>query len=85
MIDRIDQKRPQEFVLILGMHRSGTSALARVLNLAGLHLPSDLLEPNQDNPLGYWEPKNIVKINNQLLQQFDRHWADPKPDRKSVV
>lgn len=79
MIDRVSQVVPPKFVLILGMHRSGTSALSRVLNLAGLRLPKDLLVPNQDNPLGYWEPKNIVKINNQLLKQFDRHWADPKP------
>ena len=70
MVDRISPETPQEFVLILGMHRSGTSALARVLNLAGLRLSTDLLEPNQDNPLGYWEAKNIVRINNQLLQQF---------------
>jgi len=79
MVDHIISDSRQEFVLILGMHRSGTSALARVLNLAGLCLPKNLLEPNQDNPLGYWEPKNTVKTNNQLLQQIGRHWADPKP------
>ncbi len=80
MDDHFSQKKPQELIIIMGMHRSGTSALTRVLNLAGLGLlPQDLLEPNQDNPLGFWEPKNIVKTNNQLLQQFDRHWADPKP------
>jgi tetratricopeptide (TPR) repeat protein len=61
------------------MHRSGTSALSRSLNLAGLYLPEDVLAANQDNPRGYWEPKAVVNFNTQLMQHFDRHWADPKP------
>jgi hypothetical protein len=64
MVDSISSEKPQEFVLILGMHRSGTYALSRALNLSGLRLPKDLLEPNQDNPMGFWELKNIVKTNN---------------------
>jgi tetratricopeptide (TPR) repeat protein len=65
--------------LILGMHRCGTSALTRVLNLIGLDLVKDLVAPNKYNPLGYWEPKAIVHCNDRLLAAFDRNWADPKP------
>lgn len=75
-----DNLRPQApVVLVVGMHRSGTSALARVLDLAGLAMPGKLLAPNQDNPKGYWEPVDVVALNTQLLQRFDRHWSDPKP------
>ncbi|MDO6746268.1 glycosyltransferase [Gilvimarinus sp. 1_MG-2023] len=66
-------------VFVLGMHRSGTSALAKVLGYAGGHIPAQVLPPNQDNPRGYWEPKSVVELNNRLLQQVDRHWSDPKP------
>lgn len=66
-------------LFILGMHRSGTSALVRTLNLMGWQLPKNLLAANQDNPFGYWEPKSVVDFNNRVLQCVDRHWADPKP------
>lgn len=70
---------PLKLTFVLGMHRSGSSALARVLNLAGLRISSQLLPANQDNPSGYWEPRRVVNFNTALLEVFDRHWADPKP------
>jgi Flp pilus assembly protein TadD/GT2 family glycosyltransferase len=70
---------PVQLTFVLGMHRSGSSALARVLNLAGLRISSQLLPANQDNPSGYWEPQRVVSFNTALLEVFDRHWADPKP------
>lgn len=66
-------------IFVIGMHRSGTSALTRALSLLGLNLPDDLLAPNQDNPFGYWEPKVVVDFNQRLLQRLGRHWSDPKP------
>lgn len=66
-------------IFVLGMHRSGTSALVRTLNLLGYQVPKDLLAANQDNPFGYWEPKSVVAFNDRLLKHFDRHWSDPKP------
>jgi len=74
-----NREGPASVVLVVGMHRSGTSALARVLDLAGLAMPEKVLAPNQDNPSGYWEPVDVVALNTQILQRFDRHWADPKP------
>ena len=40
-------------LLVLGMHRSGTSALARVLSLRGASLPATLMAPNRGNPSGF--------------------------------
>jgi GT2 family glycosyltransferase/tetratricopeptide (TPR) repeat protein len=79
MNDRTCTGVPLHFSFVLGMHRSGSSALARVLNLAGLRISSQLLPPNQDNPSGYWEPQRVVRFNDALLAESDRHWADPKP------
>lgn len=63
-------------VLVLGMHRSGTSAVTRVINLLGAELGGDLLKPAEDNPLGFWEHRQIVGIHEQLLEAFGRDWHD---------
>jgi hypothetical protein len=63
-------------VLVLGMHRSGTSALARGLQMLGVFLGSDFLSPQPDNPTGYWEDRNIFEINERLLAVFGLKWED---------
>ena len=61
------------------MHRSGTSAATRALNLCGLALPDDLLAPAPDNPDGYWEPFGVVALHDELLQAAGLDWRDPRP------
>jgi O-antigen biosynthesis protein len=63
-------------VLVLGMHRSGTSALARGLQMLGVYLGSDFLSPQPDNPTGYWEDRNIYELNERLLAVFGLKWED---------
>jgi hypothetical protein len=63
-------------VLVLGMHRSGTSALARGLQILGVYLGHDFLSPQPDNPTGYWEDKNILDLNERLLAAFGLKWED---------
>jgi tetratricopeptide (TPR) repeat protein len=66
-------------IVISGMHRSGTSALARVVNLAGWTMPGTLMRPAEANQSGHWESLPIVFINNRILRALGRVWADPKP------
>ncbi len=66
-------------ILILGMHRSGTSALTRVLNLLGAEIPGTLMPSQEDNPLGYWEPAEIVGIHTRILSALNSNWHDPLP------
>jgi hypothetical protein len=69
-------------VLILGMHRSGTSMLARLLAACGLPLGTSLLtRPSPDNAHGYWEQAEIVDIQEGLLDAFDRTWHGPNGAR----
>lgn len=63
-------------LLVLGMHRSGTSATARALNCVGADVPSVLLEANEFNEQGYWEPKALVELNDELLAACDSRWDD---------
>lgn len=69
-------------VLVLGMHRSGTSALTRCLNLVGMDLGSHLLSPEKMNAKGFWEHADAVSINDELLDAFGLLWhaLDPLPD-----
>uniref|UniRef100_A0A0U1PBJ5 Sulfotransferase family protein n=1 Tax=Mizugakiibacter sediminis TaxID=1475481 RepID=A0A0U1PBJ5_9GAMM len=66
-------------LLVLGMHRSGTSALTRVLNLCGLPLGSDFVPASADNPRGFWEHREVVAIHEQLLSALDHRWASVAP------
>jgi len=64
----------REALLVLGMHRSGTSALTRVLSLMSAALPRDLMRVHEDNPTGYWESRRIAHFNNDLLASAGGHW-----------
>lgn len=72
-------------ICVLGMHRSGTSVIARMLDLLGAHLGDGdrLLPPAPDNPKGFWEHRELVAINDELLARFDGTWVHPPtlPDR----
>jgi hypothetical protein len=66
-------------VCIAGMHRSGTSMVARLLNLCGLNLGPrvDLLRPRPSNPEGFWENRHFVRLNDALLRQLGGMWDRP--------
>jgi len=57
------------------MHRSGTSAVSRVVNLLGVDLGPSLMPTAPDNPSGFWEHKEIVEINEELFYVLGRHWT----------
>ena len=64
--------------LVLGMHRSGTSALTGVMNSLGVDAPGDLLPASQSNRLGYFEAKEVVELHEDLLASAGSGWADPR-------
>lgn len=66
-------------VCITGMHRSGTSMVARMLNLCGLYLgaENDLKVASHDNAKGYWEHESFVQLNDQILNVLGGAWDYP--------
>lgn len=64
-------------VLILGMHRSGTSMLAGTLAAAGLHLGAVLDTPFALNPTGLQEPEVLIRMHEHLLEANGGAWHDP--------
>jgi hypothetical protein len=63
--------------LVLGMHRSGTSALANVLALAGASLPREVMPADSHNARGYFEPWRIAVFNDRRLAAAGTSWDDP--------
>jgi hypothetical protein len=67
-------------VIVLGMHRSGTSMVTRLLQACGVYLgeANDLLLPDsEDNPEGYWEHRDISKLNEEILEHLGGSWREP--------
>lgn len=65
-------------LIVLGMHRSGTSALAGVLGHLGAALPQDLMAPSDMNAKGFFESNRITGLNDRLLAQAGFTWWDPR-------
>ncbi|MEB3331382.1 MAG: hypothetical protein VKI83_02665 [Synechococcaceae cyanobacterium] len=68
---------PRRVLLVLGMHRSGTSALAGLLCQQGFQAPYNCDAGDAHNPTGYWEPRQIRAFHNSLLERAQSSWEDP--------
>jgi hypothetical protein len=66
-------------ILVLGMHRSGTSALTRLLGYLGAAMPRDSIDPQAENAKGYWEPRALVQVTDRILRTARTSWFDPRP------
>lgn len=65
----------KQLIVVLGMHRSGTSALTRGLTVLGAELGENLLEANEQvNAKGFWEDKDILQLNIELMQALGLEW-----------
>jgi hypothetical protein len=63
-------------LLVLGMHRSGTSAFSRAAALLGAAGPARPMPPGPDNPSGFWEPESVAALNDEMLAAGQSSWAD---------
>jgi len=71
--------RERAAILVLGVHRSGTSCSAHLLNVLGAKVPEELVGPSHANPFGHWEPARLMEMNDQILGAIGRNWDDPRP------
>jgi len=76
---RDSKKLRRDALVVLGMHRSGTSALAGMLGLAGAQLPSTLMSANSSNPRGFFESDRLFELHEELLAELRTHWRDISP------
>lgn len=63
-------------LVVLGMHRSGTSSVAGALSMLGAAAPRTLMAPGEDNPRGFWESEVLMGVNDRLLAAGGSDWRD---------
>lgn len=73
-------------LIVLGMHRSGTSSVTRLLNLAGAYFGPEGIatDANEENPKGFWERRDVRDVCDGLLEDGGFDWwrvADFDVDR----
>jgi len=71
------QRRP--IVLVVGMHRSGTSLCSHILSALGVDMTDRIAgpgnpAPTSDNPRGHWERWEIVEFHDHILELFNRDY-----------
>jgi GT2 family glycosyltransferase len=71
-----ENPKPQ-IVLVLGMHRSGTSLAAQLVARAGVWTGEDLMPANLYNTEGYWEYNPLVRFHEKLLKFTGNVWYAP--------
>jgi hypothetical protein len=75
----------RRLLFVVGMHRSGTSALCAALESCGVSFGSNLLDPMVGvNEEGFWEDTGVVQINEQLLERLGGTWFSVPPDLEHV-
>ena len=66
-------------LLVVGMHRSGTSAMTGMLSHLGVTLPASLMAANEYNSLGYGESQALMRFNDRILESAGSNWHDFGP------
>ena len=72
----LDERYSKSALLVLGMHRSGTSAIAGALRLCGAWVgeEAELTGTNVENPHGFWERRDMRRICDRLLHTAGADW-----------
>lgn len=73
---RADPSSMRTGILVLGMHRSGTSVVTRILNLLGAALPRTLHPAGPGNETGHWEPDRLIGLHDRMLREAGGRWDD---------
>jgi GT2 family glycosyltransferase len=69
--------QPRPVVVVLGMHRSGTSLLSNMLHVLGVDMADTTDHVSPKNPGGFWERPELVAIHDEILDAIGRPIALP--------
>lgn len=70
----------RQLLCVLGMHRSGTSAVTQLLHRLGAAVGPELLDAMAGvNDEGFWEDSRIVALDERLLAAHGLRWQDCAP------
>lgn len=69
-------------VVVLGMHRSGTSTVALILQELGVNMGDRLLGASSSNPYGHGEDEDFLDLHNIILKDAKGSWDFPPAQHK---
>ena len=69
----------RQVLLVLGMHRSGTSATAGLFARLGARMAATPMPADRNNPHGYWESALLFRLHDHLLAEAGSAWDDWGP------
>lgn len=73
-------------IIVLGMHRSGTSMLTRCIHLLGAEVARQVIPTDAAiNRNGFFEDAKVIALNDELLAMLGSCWYDFKPLRYEAV
>lgn len=84
--NRVNPRQPagkrQKAIIVVGMHRSGASALSGLLSILGVDFGSQLVTEHLDNPKSVQRSQDIIGVHDRLLSALNLTWndLDPFPD-----
>jgi hypothetical protein len=70
-------------IIVLGMHRSGTSMIAQMLHAMGVSMGESFREPDETQPFGYFEDLEFRNLNSAILNRAHGSWYGV-PDKRMV-
>ncbi|WP_194847943.1 sulfotransferase family protein [Candidatus Neptunochlamydia vexilliferae] len=91
MYDPLSAHEPKQLIVVLGMHRSGTSLVTKGLETLGVDLGTQLLPGQEDNPQGYFEDTDIGAFNETVLYLLKlscdsiKNYPEHIPNRKILI
>lgn len=71
-------------LMLLGMHRAGTSMLSKILIDLGVDMGRDFPKANSWNRQGYWEDKRFITLNANILHSVGADWLHPPTIEKML-
>ncbi len=73
------ERQARPVVVVLGMHRSGTSLAAHVLSVLGVDM-ADEVNVHATNKRGHWERTELRDYHDRILRIFNREYHSPFHD-----
>ena len=82
---RSRQSEKKRIIVIVGMHRSGTSSITRGLQVIGVELGNNLMPPSEDNLKGYFEDVDFNQFNIEIFNHLGHDWQSLFPISESEL
>ena len=71
---------PRKVLFVAGAGRSGTSTMAGLMQILGLHVPRPEVPADASNPKGFSEPQWVVDHHDRLLREANVQVSDARPE-----